>query len=126
MTRVEDLQPVEFNVVVELDPTEEKTTGGIILTTEKVDRNRLEETAGTIVAASPFAFNYDDWPEGACKPGAGDRVFFARYAGILNECADGRWVRIIKDKDIVAVVGRKPASASVQAFNEAAVAAYAA
>src|SRR5688572_26377720 len=47
MTRVEDLQPVEFNVVIELDPTEEKTAGGIILTNDKLDRNRLEETAGT-------------------------------------------------------------------------------
>lgn len=111
MTRVEDLQPVEFNVVVELDHEEEKTAGGIILTTQKVERNRLEETEGTLAAVSPFAFNYDEWPAGARKPEIGDRVYFARYAGILTEC-DGRWVRIIKDKEVVAIVGQQPALAA--------------
>ena len=110
MTKVEDLQPVEFNVVIELDATEEVTTGGIIIPGQKVERNRLEETTGTLVALSPFAFNYDEWPNEAAKPAAGDRVYFARYAGILTEC-DGRWVRIIKDKEVVAIVGRKPALA---------------
>jgi co-chaperonin GroES (HSP10) len=105
MTRLEDLKPVEFNVVVELDRTEEKTAGGILLPGQKVERNRLEETAGTLVAVSPFAFNYDEWPADARKPQLGDRVYFARYAGILQEF-DGRWARIVKDKDIVAVVAQ--------------------
>lgn len=112
MTNVEDLQPVEFNVVVELDRTEEKTAGGIIIPGQKVERNRLEETVGTLVAMSPFAFNYDDWPADARKPAIGDRVYFARYAGILNECDGSRWVRIIKDKEVVALVGQKPALAA--------------
>lgn len=112
MTKVEDLQPLEFNVVIELDPTEETTAGGIILTNHKVERNRLEETEGTLVCQSPFAFNYDEWPSDAEKPANGDRVYFARYAGILTECEDGRWVRIIKDKEVVATVGRKPALAA--------------
>jgi co-chaperonin GroES (HSP10) len=111
MTKVEDLEPVEFNVVIALDPDEVKTAGGILLPSQKVERNRLEETEGTLVALSPFAFNYDEWPTGARKPAAGDRVYFARYAGILTEC-DGRWVRIIKDKEVVAIVGRKPALAA--------------
>lgn len=110
MTRIEDLQPVEFNVVIELDPTEEKV-GSILLTTQKVERNRLEETVGTIKALSPFAFNYDQWPADAVKPNIGDRVYFARYAGILTEFGD-RWVRIIKDKDVVAVVKQAPALAA--------------
>lgn len=113
MTKVEELQPVEFNVIVELDPDEVTTKGGIILTTQKVDRNRLEETWGTLVALSPFAFNYDEWPTDARKPAIGDRVYFARYAGILNECEGGRWVRILKDKEVVAIVGQKPALAAV-------------
>lgn len=108
MTKVEDLQPLEFNVVIELDRTEEKTAGGIILPGQKVERNRLEETEGTLVGLSPFAFNYDEWPADAEKPASGDRVYFARYAGILTECAEGRWVRIIKDKEVVATVGRTP------------------
>jgi co-chaperonin GroES (HSP10) len=106
----EGLIPMEFNVIVELDPDEEKTAGGIILTVEKVERNRLEEVEGTLVALSPLAFGYDDWPPEARKPAAGDRVYFARYAGILTQRGD-RWVRIIKDRDIVAVIEPKPALA---------------
>ena len=50
-------RPMEFNVVVELDPVEEKTKGGIILPTEKVERDKLAFEEGTLVAASPFAFS---------------------------------------------------------------------
>jgi co-chaperonin GroES (HSP10) len=98
-----DLLPMEFNVIVELDTIEEKTAGGIILTTEKVERMRVEEVEGVLIAASPLAFSYEEWPADAYKPQSGDRVFFARYAGILTE-RQGKWVRVVKDKDIVAVV----------------------
>jgi co-chaperonin GroES (HSP10) len=96
------LRPVEFNVIIELDPVEEKTPGGIIMTSNRVDRDRLEETEGTLIACSELAFTYADWPEGARKPQVGERVIFARYAGTLTEMND-RWVRVIKDKDIMAV-----------------------
>jgi chaperonin GroES len=102
-----DLTPMEFNVIVELDPTEETTSGGIILPGQRVERNRLEETEGTLIAASPLAFNFE---EGAPRAEIGDRVYFAKYAGILVE-REGRWVRIVKDKDIVAGVRSKCAMA---------------
>jgi co-chaperonin GroES (HSP10) len=99
-----DLVPMEFNVIVELDPTQEKTSGGILLPGQKVERNRLEEVEGTLVAMSPLAGS-EIWQDGH-RPQLGDRVFFARYAGILTE-RDGKWVRVVKDKEIVAVV-RQP------------------
>jgi co-chaperonin GroES (HSP10) len=105
-----DLIPCEFNVIVELDPTEEKTAGGIILAPDRVERNRLEEVEGTLVAMSPLA-GTEIWQEGH-RPQLGDRVFFARYAGILTERGD-RWVRVCKDKEIVAVVAAQPALAAV-------------
>lgn len=103
------LVPMEFNVIVELDATEEKTAGGILLTTEKVERNRLEEVEGTLVAMSPLAGS-EIWQDGN-RPQIGNRVYFARYAGILTERGD-RWVRILKDKDIVAVIEQAPALAA--------------
>jgi co-chaperonin GroES (HSP10) len=106
-----DLLPMEFNVIVELDPTVETTAGGIILPGQKVERNRIEEVEGVLSAASPLAFGYEDWPEGSYKPRVGDRVLFARYAGTLQE-RDGKWVRIIKDREIVAVVMDQPALAA--------------
>jgi chaperonin GroES len=102
-----NLIPLEYNVFVELDPTEEKTQGGIILPGQKVERNRLEETEGTLVAMSPLAFSYDDWPADAYRPQIGNRVLFARYAGVLTE-RDGKWLRIVKDKDLIAVEPSRP------------------
>lgn len=101
-----DLIPMEFNVVVELDPIEEKTQGGIILPQQKVDRDKLEAEEGTLVAVSPHAFSYAEWPEGARQPVVGDRVLIARFAGVLRE-RDGRSLKIVKDKDIIAVVERQ-------------------
>lgn len=98
-----DLVPMEFNVIVELDPSEEKTGGGIFLPTQKVERNRLEEVEGTLVARADMAGS-EIWQDGG-GPQIGDRVFFAKYAGILTE-REGRWFRIIKDREIVAVVQR--------------------
>jgi chaperonin GroES len=97
-------QPTEFNVVVELDPAESKTPGGIILLDSKTERDRLASDEGTLIAVSPHAFTYADWPEGARRPQLGDRILFPRYTGILRE-TDGRTFRVIKDKDVVAVIG---------------------
>jgi co-chaperonin GroES (HSP10) len=97
------LRPCEFNVVVEMDPTEEVTRGGIILPTSKTDRDKLATEEGTLVALSPHAFSYADWPQDQAPPVVGDRVLIARYAGALHE-RGGKSFRIVKDKDIVAVI----------------------
>lgn len=97
------LVPLEFFVVVELDPTEERTAGGIILPTTVKDQDKLSTQEGTLVAVSPHAFTYaDGWPEGS-KPELGQRVLFKRYAGALHE-RDGRTYRLLNDKDLVAIV----------------------
>lgn len=97
------LTPLEFFVVVELDPTEERTKGGIIIPTTTQDKDKLATQEGTLVAVSPHAFSYaDDWPEGS-KPEVGARVLFKRYAGALHE-RDGRDYRLLNDKDIIAIV----------------------
>lgn len=97
------LIPVEFYCVVALDPTETKTAGGIILPDLIKEADKLACEEGTLVAASPLAFNYDNWPEGSRKPQDGDRVIFKRFAGLLRE-RGGRAYRLINDKDIVAIV----------------------
>lgn len=96
-------KPMEFNVVVELDPTEEVTKGGIILTRSNVERDELAAEEGTLVAVSPHAFTYAEWTADAEKPQLGNRVMIARYQGVLRE-SDGKKYRIVKDKDIVAVI----------------------
>lgn len=97
------LQPLEFFVVVELDPAEEKTAGGIILPTKVQDQDRLATQEGTLLAVSPHAFTYaEGWPEGS-KPEVGQRVLFKRYAGHLHE-RQGRSYRLLNDKDLVAII----------------------
>ncbi len=97
------LRPLEYFVVVELDPAEEKTAGGIILPSQVKDADKLSTQEGTLVAVSPHAFSYaDSWPEGSV-PQVGQRVLFKRYAGALHE-RGGRDYRLLNDKDIIAIV----------------------
>jgi chaperonin GroES len=103
MTNDSGLLPQEYNVVIRMDPTEEKTAGGIIIPVSKKERDELATDEGTLIAVSPHAFSYADWPEGADQPQPGDRVLFAQYAGRIWE-RGGIKYRILKDKDIVAVI----------------------
>lgn len=96
-------KPLEFNVVVELDPVESKTKGGIIMLDTATERDKLGIQEGTLIALSPLAFSYGDWPEDEPPPGVGLRVLFARYAGLVRE-QDGKTYRILKDKDVVALI----------------------
>lgn len=107
-----DLIPTEFNVIIELDRQEEKTAGGIILPTHTQEADKLAADEGTLVAVSPHAFTYADWPEGARMPRVGERVIFARYAGRLLERGE-KSLRIIKDKDLIAIVDEPARLAAV-------------
>lgn len=116
-----NLKPLEFNVVVKPDAAEERTAGGIILTTQTVDADKLASDSGTIVALSPLAFSYAEWPEGTQLPQVGDKVVYARYAGTLRKAkpgSDEEDLRILKDKDIMAVI--EPAEAVEQLYCAAA------
>lgn len=112
MTNESGLLPVEFNVVIRMDPVEAKTSGGIILPEQKKDRDELAADEGTLIAVSPLAFNYDEWPETARKPQVGDRVLFAIYEGRLWKRGDVTY-RLVKDKSVVAVIEQPPALAAV-------------
>lgn len=98
------LQPVEFNVLIAPEVIEEKTKGGIILTDAAVDTDRNAATRGRLVAVSPCAFDYAEWPEGTRKPAPGDEVWFGKYAGTLVTGRDGQKYRLLKDRDIGAIV----------------------
>jgi co-chaperonin GroES (HSP10) len=112
MTNDSGLNPVEFNCVVKVIPIEKKTPGGIIIPESKTDRDELAMDEGTLVAISPHAFTYADWPEGTRKPQSGDRVLFARYSGALIE-RNGSKFRVLKDSAIIATVDTPTALAAV-------------
>lgn len=98
------IRPIEYNILVKQDAEEEKTSGGIFLPDDIQERNRHSETEATIVAMSPMAFKFDDWPDYESIPQPGERVVFARHAGTFVKGSDGEQYRVIKDKDVVAVM----------------------
>lgn len=97
------LRPTEYNVVVAPAVMPERA-GSIFLPDEAQERMGLALQIGRLVAVSPIAFNYDDdWPD-LGKPEVGNVVWFSRFAGGEFTGADGRVYRLIKDKDIGAVI----------------------
>lgn len=98
------ISPVEFNVLVKQDATEEKTKGGLILHTDTQERDKHSQIFGTIIALSPMAFNADVWPVEYERPKPGQRVAFAKHSGAFIKGLDGEEYRVVKDKDVVAII----------------------
>lgn len=111
MTNESGIAPVEYNVVVRMDPVAERSIGGILLPQTKTDRDELSADEGTIVAVSPLAFTYADWPEGSRVPQVGDRILMAQFDGRIWKRGD-KTFRLIKDKSVIAVI-EQPALAAV-------------
>lgn len=107
------MEPTEYNVIVA--PAEAaKTIGtkGLLIAPDQTRENTsLAMQVGRIVAASPIAFNYDKWPAGSTPPKVGQIIWYARYAGGVFEGRDGREYRIVKDKDIGAIIPEVASSA---------------
>lgn len=98
------INPTEYNVLVKQHDIGEKIGSVYIADTTK-DRKQAMATRATLVAVSPLAFSYDRWPEGTRLPEVGDTVIITKAAGVSVEGEDGATYRLIKDKDIAAVVG---------------------
>mgnify|MGYP003529486655 FL=1 len=105
MENMSGIRPVEFNVLIKQDDVAEKSKFGLIKPDEVVEREKHSQTRGVIVAVSPLAFNEDVWPQGMDRPGPGQRVAFAKHSGTFITGEDGTEYRVVKDKDVVAVIG---------------------
>ncbi len=92
------IEPVEFKCVVRLDPIEEVTSGGIIKV--HVDREQMAHTQATLLAVGGNAF--EDWNGRTPKPG--DRIMITKYSGITREADPTDLIRVIHDKEILAVL----------------------
>jgi len=76
--------PLGSRILVQIRTPEEKTRGGIILTTNDQDTQMWNTTVAKVVATGPLAFHNRNtaelWPEGAwCA--AGDFVRVPKYGG---------------------------------------------
>lgn len=101
------ITPTEFKVLIDPKAVEAKV-GSIIIPDMTQDREKFAQIKGRIVARSPHAFSYATQAEwdavGATKPGPGDIVIYAKYAGVRVKGKDGNEYLVINDKDICAVL----------------------
>lgn len=116
------INPSGNRVVVKPDDVERVTPGGIIIPDTEADKHALAQSTGRLVAAGPDAWKEEtrvverlidnEWKvverhtSGYSEPFAevGDRVAFARYAGLQVQGDDGEVYRILNDLDITARV----------------------
>jgi chaperonin GroES len=97
-------KPCGNKILVQMDKIEEKSAGGIIMPSRKVEREEMSQMVGTLVAVGNCAWG--DQPHPWAKPG--DRVKFAKYAGFLHDDdGDGHSYRVMHDLDIVMVLPKE-------------------
>lgn len=104
------LSPVEYNIVVRMDPVEETRPSGLVIPQSARDRDELSADEGTIVAVSPHAFSYAEWGD-ATPPKVGDRILMAQFDGRIWK-RNGVTYRLLKDKSVIAVVDQPTALAA--------------
>lgn len=104
MTNTTGINPTEFKVLIAPKAVEEKI-GSIILPSSHTEAEKYASMEGVIVDVSHLAFSYatpDEWD--GKKPKAGQRVIYAKYAGVRVKGQDGAEYLLVNDKDVVATV----------------------
>lgn len=104
--------PTEFNIVVMPEKVQERSQGGVYLPDEHRDRLQGAAVRATVVAVSPLAFTYNDAPGspprsglfGMPIPAPGQTVLLAKYGGLKVKGRDGETYRVVKDKDVLALL----------------------
>ena len=105
MNNPSGINPIEYNVLLKGEDVDEKTAGGLIKPENLMEQEKHGSTRGTIVALSPYAFNEDIFPKEMQKPKPGQKVTIARHAGAFVKGEDGEEYRMVKDKDVTALIG---------------------
>ncbi len=98
------INPIVYNVVVKPEKVAEQTSGGLYVPDAARERDQYGEHKGTLVAVSPMAFSFVEWPDDVPKPQIGQRVIFVKYAGTLVQGADDEDYRVMNDKDVLGVL----------------------
>jgi len=98
------ISPVEFKILVLPKEVEKKTKGGLLLADSTIEKDEFGRMEGVMIAASPMAFRFEDWPDDNRKPQVGDRVLFSRYNADKVLGRDGVTYWIMNDKSVMAVM----------------------
>lgn len=99
------IEPRGPRVLLLPDQIEETTKSGIVVSTgTQLMKEELAQTEGVVIALGSTAYcepPFDKDSQPWCVPG--DRVIFAKYAGLVCPGNDGRKYRLVHDRDIVAI-----------------------
>lgn len=98
------IRPQHYHILVLPKEVETKTRGGLLLPETTTEKEGFQRREGIIVACSPMAFSFPDWPEGEPKPKVGDRVMFARYQADEVTGKDGQTYWLMADKSVMAII----------------------
>ena len=96
-TNPSGINPVGWRILILPMEIEETTASGIIINTESnKEREQLANTTGIVIAMGEECFQdtSTDW----CS--VGDKIIFAKYAGLIYAGKDGKRYRLINDKDV--------------------------
>ena len=91
-------RPMDDRILIRQSNPDEKTAGGIILP----DSAQEKPQAGTVIAVGPGKL-LDSGARGELSVGAGDEVFYGKYAGTEIDF-DGQDFVIVRESDILAVI----------------------
>ena len=79
-----------------------KTDGGIVLTSETVERQQVGTLLGYVLKVGPQAYDGERFSTGPwCKPG--DWVLIGRYSGSRIQIEGGE-IKLLNDDEIIATV----------------------
>jgi len=104
------IRVVGKTVLVLMDECSSKSSGGISLPEELIERMSMAAESGVLVAVSPGAFllNEDMTAWIGEKPKAGDRVYIEKYAGKQVRGRDHKTYRIMDYSSIGATYESEP------------------
>lgn len=98
------IHPTEFKVLILPNKVEEKI-GSLYVPESTKETEKFATIEGRIIAVSRLAFTYataEEW--GDAKPQPGNRVIFAKYAGVRHKAKDGQEYLLVNDKDCLAIL----------------------
>ena len=97
------INPVGHRILILPRELQEKTASGIIISTDSQrEREQMSNTIGLVVAMGKTCYQEDDVSGPWCQ--VGDKVAFAKYAGLLYTGKDGVQYRMINDSDVTATL----------------------
>lgn len=96
------IKPTGGHLLVMPEKVEAKTKGGIFLPETTREKEQQAATVGKLVAVGPTAWK--DIDDGSAWAAVGDKISYARYAGVSMLGKDGESYVLINDNDVLAVL----------------------